>query len=176
MPVETLDVFVQHIPLLLCPGVRMVIVINHFVDALQEQIHIARVYFQLQISHAAFCTISGNKEMTLDRVEDPMFPERLGIFTEQMIAEAMDGADVHALGLLLCICAERLFDAVFHGCSSLLRKCESHNIFRPYIRLTLQNIGDPAGDDLRFAGAGAGNNLQIAVDLVDRLLLLGSQG
>ena len=80
--VQTRNIFVQHISMFLCPSVGIFVIVNHLVNALQKQIDIARVGFQLQITHATFGTISGNKQMAFYGVENLIFPKLLRVFVK----------------------------------------------------------------------------------------------
>ena len=76
--IKTTDVFIKYISLFLCPCICMVIIINHFIDALQKQVHIARIGFQIQVAHATFVAVSCYKEVAFYGIENLIFPKGQG--------------------------------------------------------------------------------------------------
>ena len=87
----------------------------------------------------------------------------IGIGTEQPDAEAVKGADPHALG------RQQIVDPAAHLLGGLVGEGDGQDLIRP--DPFVDEMGDAAGDDARLAAAGPGEDEQGAFGAQHRFAL-----
>jgi hypothetical protein len=119
-----------------------------------------------------------NQKALLNLAENAVFQELEQIRLEQVETETVNRPDVHfcesEFGAKL-ITAE-VMDAVFKLAGGFIGEGECDDIggrdtFRGFLA---ENINNALGNNLRLPRAGAGNYLEIAVQVIDRVKLTGS--
>ncbi len=97
--------------------------------------------------------------------------EVVGFAAEQLGAERVEGRDPHALAVAL----EQRAHAVAHLFGSLVGEGHRQHLIERCVAL-LDEMGDAVRDDARLTGAGAGQDEQRPVDVLDGRALFGVQG
>ena len=59
--VKAFDILIQHGALFISPCIRVIKVINHFIDTLQKQLNIPWIRFKLQVAHTTFTAVPCDK-------------------------------------------------------------------------------------------------------------------